>query len=193
MLDIASDTLQKTTGALGRFVRKQVDYFGCSPTFLTTWSTWRCVEDAQGLQLAEQAQRGWSSHRQLALDERAAQYREFERDVNDHGRLAAAVFDCQRSVSLAQIEQLFGAGHSVCGLMLDPRKKEQEPAFEVAVLTDPLQLAVIGVPLTLEPWRKREQWGRKALTMHQVQHDEQAPNSAISVEEWVNGLELVVQ
>src|SRR5579885_517955 len=91
---------------------------------------------------------------------------------------------------LAHLHDPAGIHSSLFGHLGHPLEEGFEPAFPVATIADCLKPIVVLRPVELEEVRKIEQRPFQDLLFAQQKGDQQAPDSSVSVEERMNGLEL---
>lgn len=129
----------------------------------------------------------------VILNVRNGYERPLEEEINQPRQVpGTALCSCPRLVILTQTNQLIGSFDGLSSLLSDPSQKKLDPGLPAPIPADTEEMIVVGVAMTFEIGAEVEQRLCQILTVPELQGNEQPTHASISVSEWMNCLELVV-
>src|SRR5690606_26580471 len=108
------------------------------------------------------------------------------------GGAAAELGGDQIAVPLAQRENAAGGFRGLLADLVNALEEKVEPALPVALVANDLEKVVIILAMAFEEVGEVEHGFGQDLLLAQEESDEQAPHTAVAVEEGVDGFELGV-
>ena len=95
-------------------------------------------------------------------------------------------------VVVAQLDQSTGPLHRVAGLIGHGLTEEPDPRVRITILVDGLEVPDVGVPKPFQIGAHIQQRSSKAPTVYEEEHNEEAADAAVAVQERVDRFELIV-
>src|SRR3989442_607473 len=114
------------------------------------------------------------------------------RDAAEAYRPGCSSFPGQQRAQILLAHKATGLPHGLLGGLVDRGEEIEQPPAPVSVCPHPLQQIVVGPASALDVGRQVQQRLGQSSSLDQEQRDEEPPHAAVSVNERMDRLELLV-
>ncbi len=140
--------------------------------------------------LVEQPERRRPSDTKVVLNESTCEHGDLEQNLDE--RLRVEILGYLLPESLPQVNQQSGAANAIIGLAGYRLAEEPDPRIGVAGLVNPLQMLDVLVSTLLEVRADVQHRSGEPPSRNEEHRNEQSTSATVSIEKWMDGLELVV-